>query len=72
MAVFAPSEGGNLEDVALKKTLIAGTDPVALDACAAKAYWDLDADKLLYLQLASRRGMGTPHFEKLRTRAVSL
>ena len=29
--------GGNPADVALKKTLIAGTDPVALDAYAAKA-----------------------------------
>ena len=34
--------GGNPADVALKKTLIAGTDPVMLDAYAAKAYWDLD------------------------------
>ena len=29
--------GGNLEDVALKKTMVAGTDPVALDAYVAKA-----------------------------------
>ena len=29
--------GGNLEDVALKKTVVAGTDPVALDAYVAKA-----------------------------------
>jgi hypothetical protein len=26
------STGGNLEDVRLKKTLVAGIDPVALDA----------------------------------------
>ena len=32
--------GGNLEDVSLEKTMIAGTDPVALDAYVAKAYWD--------------------------------
>ncbi|HUX44153.1 MAG TPA: DUF362 domain-containing protein, partial [Terracidiphilus sp.] len=32
--------GGNLEDVELKKTVVAGTDPVALDAWVAKAYWD--------------------------------
>ena len=30
--------GGNLEDVATKKTIVAGTDPVALDAYVAKAY----------------------------------
>ena len=64
--------GGNLEDVALKKTLIAGTDPVALDAYAAKAFWNLGLDDLLYLRLASQRGLGTPQFEKLRTKTASL
>ena len=38
--------GGNLEDVLLKKTLLAGTDPVAIDAYAAKAYWDLNPEHL--------------------------
>jgi len=33
---------GNLEDVLLKKTLVAGTDPVALDTYLAKAYWNLE------------------------------
>ena len=37
--------GGNLEDVALKKTIVAGTDPVAIDAYVAKAYWNLDAEQ---------------------------
>ncbi|MFB3779026.1 MAG: DUF362 domain-containing protein [Bryobacteraceae bacterium] len=64
--------GGSLEDVALKKTLIAGTDPVALDAYAAKAYWNLEADDLLYLRLAEKRGLGTPAFENLRTRVIAI
>ena len=64
--------GGNLADVALKKTLIAGTDPVALDAYTAKAYWDLDADQLTYLKLASERGLGNLSFENVRTRVVSV
>ena len=34
--------GGNLEDVVLKKTVEVGTDPVALDAYVAKAYWNLE------------------------------
>jgi uncharacterized protein (DUF362 family) len=63
--------GGSLDDVALKKTLIAGTDPVALDAYAAKAYWDLDDQKLRYLKLAQERGLGTMDFEKLRTRIAA-
>ena len=58
--------GGNLEDVVNARTLIAGTDPVALDAWAARAWWNLDASALPYLQLAAARGVGTPDFEKLR------
>jgi uncharacterized protein (DUF362 family) len=59
--------GGNLEDVAIKKTMIAGTDPVALDAYVAKAYWNLDSEKLPYLKLASDKGLGTVEFEKIHT-----
>jgi uncharacterized protein (DUF362 family) len=64
--------GGNPADVALKKTLIAGTDPVALDAYAAQAYWNLDWHTLRYLKLASERGLGTLGFETTRTRFVAL
>ena len=60
--------GGNLEDVLLKKTLVAGTDPVALDAYVAKAYWNLEVSSLPYLQMAAKRGLGTYEFEKVRTR----
>jgi len=60
--------GGNVEDVALHKTLVAGTDPVALDAYVAKAYWNLDADALPYLKLAEKRGLGRADFEHVRTR----
>ncbi len=64
--------GGNLEDVLLKKTLLASTDPVAVDAYAAKAYWDIEVDALPYLKLAAKRGLGTYEFEKLRTSARQL
>jgi uncharacterized protein (DUF362 family) len=64
--------GGNLEDVALKKTIVAGTDPVALDAYVAKAYWDLDSDHLPYLQMAAARGLGTVDFEKLAVKVSQL
>jgi uncharacterized protein (DUF362 family) len=60
--------GGNLEDVALHKTLVAGTDPVALDAYVAKAYWNLDADALPYLKLAEKRGLGRSDFEHIRSK----
>jgi uncharacterized protein (DUF362 family) len=64
--------GGNLEDVALKKTVVAGTDPVALDAYVAKAYWNLDHEHLPYLQLAAHRGLGTLEFEKLAVKVSQL
>jgi uncharacterized protein (DUF362 family) len=64
--------GGNVEDVALKKTVIASTDPVALDAYAAKAWWNLDPHSLRYLELASLRGLGDIHFKNVRTRVATL
>ena len=64
--------GGNLEDVLLKKTLVASTDPVALDAYIAKAYWNLESAALPYLKMAADRGLGSLQFEKLRTQVVAL
>ncbi len=64
--------GGNLQDVLLKKTLVAGTDPVALDAYVAKTYWNLEASSLPYLKMAANRGLGTYEFEKVRTRIKTL
>ncbi len=64
--------GGNLEDVLLKKTLVAGTDPVALDAYVAKAYWNLDSQALPYLKMAEDRGLGTLQFDKLRMQIVTI
>jgi uncharacterized protein (DUF362 family) len=64
--------GGNLEDVAIKKTIVAGTDPVALDAYVAKAYWNLDPEHLPYLEMAAARGLGTVEFEKLQLKVSQL
>ena len=64
--------GGNVEDVALKKTVVAGTDPVALDAYVAKAYWNLDPEHLPYLQMAANRGLGTVAFETLAVKVSQI
>ena len=64
--------GGSLADVVLKKTLVAGTDPVALDAYVAKAYWDFEPSQLRYLQLAQDRGLGTMDFAKVQTAVIKL
>ncbi len=63
--------GGSLADVEVKKTLVAGTDPVAIDAYAAKAWWDLDARRLPFLRLADARGLGRMDFEQVRTKLLS-
>jgi len=62
--------GGNLADVELCRTVLAGTDPVAVDAWAGQTYFGLDQGALRYLSLAAARGLGTPRFESLRIAAV--
>jgi uncharacterized protein (DUF362 family) len=64
--------GGNLEDVATKKALVAGTDPVAIDAYVAKAYWNLDPTQMPYLAMAAARGLGVVEFEKLQVKVSQL
>jgi uncharacterized protein (DUF362 family) len=64
--------GGNLEDVAVKKTLVAGTDPVAIDAYVAKAYWNIDPEHMPYLTMAQARGLGTVDFSSLRVKTSQL
>jgi uncharacterized protein (DUF362 family) len=64
--------GGNLEDVSLKKTVLVSTDPVAVDAYAAQAWWNLEESRLPYLRLAAQRGLGKTRFEEVRSRAVVL
>ncbi len=64
--------GGNLEDVAPMRTVVAGTDPVAIDAWAARAWWDLDPAGLTWLALAARRGLGSLEADKLPIRAVTV
>lgn len=59
--------GGSLADVEFKKTLLAGTDPVAIDSYAAKAWWDLDYQRLPFLRMAQARGLGKMNFEEVRT-----
>jgi uncharacterized protein (DUF362 family) len=62
----------DLEDVATKKTLVAGTDPVAIDAYVAKAYWNLEAAQMPYLAMAAARGLGVVEFEKLQVKVSQL
>ena len=47
------------------KTVVAGTDPVATDAYGA-TFFDFKPQELLFLQLASARGLGKLELEKVR------
>ena len=62
--------GGSLGDVELRKTLIAGTDPVALDTYAAQAFWELDSGRLHYLSIAEGKRLGTRDLQKVRTKVI--
>jgi hypothetical protein len=53
-------------------TLIAGTDPVAVDAYAAKTWWDLDSSRLRYLRLAAARGFGAWDLTNVRTSRATI
>jgi uncharacterized protein (DUF362 family) len=63
--------GGSPDDVELRETLIAGTDPVAADSYAAKTFWGLDPEELRFLKLAQDRGLGKISWEKVRSHTIS-
>jgi uncharacterized protein (DUF362 family) len=63
--------GGNLADVALKKTVIAGTDPVAVDSYGASLF-NLEPQRLAFLQRAHERGLGEFNLDKLNIKTASI
>jgi uncharacterized protein (DUF362 family) len=52
--------------------MVAGTDPVAIDAYVAKAYWNLDPEQLPYLAMAEARGLGTTDYASLMVKVSQL
>jgi uncharacterized protein (DUF362 family) len=58
-------QGGRESDTKLVKTVVAGTDPVAVDAMGA-TFFDIPPRELLYLKLAQERGLGNYDLEKVR------
>jgi len=58
-------QGGRVSDTKLVKTVVAGTDPVAVDAIGA-TFFDIRPQELLYLRLAQERGLGKFELEKIR------
>ncbi len=63
--------GGNLQDVAVKKTVVAGTEPVAVDARAA-GLLEVDWRDVDYLRIAEQRGLGKCLLEPARVKTIQL
>lgn len=59
--------GGSLDDLKATHTLIAGTDPVAVDAAGA-ALLDKTVDDLPYLRMAEKAGAGTVDYRSILVR----
>ncbi len=57
-------QGGRVSDTKLVKTVVAGIDPVAVDAAGA-SFFEVVPEELLYLRLAEERGLGRTEWEKL-------
>jgi uncharacterized protein (DUF362 family) len=58
-------QGGRLSDTQLMKTVVAGTDPVAVDAMGA-TFFNVAPRELPYLGLARERGLGEFDLGKVR------
>jgi uncharacterized protein (DUF362 family) len=58
-------QGGRVSDTELRKTVVAGTDPVAVDAFGCSLF-DLAPRDLPYLALARERGLGEFDLGKVR------
>lgn len=59
-------QGGDVADVARKDTVIAGTDPVAVDACAAGLF-GMKPDELAFIAAAHAAGHGEIDLAKVPT-----
>jgi uncharacterized protein (DUF362 family) len=62
--------GGNLADVVLKKTLIAGTDPVAVDSYGSTLF-NLQPGKIPFLVEANQRGLGENDLKKIQIKVLA-
>ncbi len=64
-------QGGNLKDVKEYKTLIAGTDPVAIDALGS-TFLGLVPEQLGHIKLAHERGIGNMNYTEVSTRNITV
>jgi len=58
-------QGGRVSDTRLQKTVVAGVDPVAVDAYGA-TFFEIKPQELTFLKLAQSRGLCKFELEKVR------
>lgn len=63
-------QGGNIDDVQIKNTIIAGTNSVAIDAFGASLF-GIPASELDFLKVAHARGLGEIDLTKLKIQEYS-
>lgn len=63
--------GGNLSDVSIENTLMAGLDEVAIDSWALR-FLDLKADDIPYLRMGEERGIGIRNWQSLNVAEIQL
>ena len=63
--------GGNLSDVVLKKTVVAGIDPVAVDGYGATLF-QLNPRRVAFLVEAEKRKLGRLDLERLNVQTITL
>lgn len=63
--------GGDLADVALTKTVVVGTDPIAVDAYGVTLF-NQSPESKSFLTIGNQRGLGQIDLKRLRIQTVSL
>jgi uncharacterized protein (DUF362 family) len=63
--------GGNLSDVSIEDTIIAGLDEVSLDAYSIQ-FLGLQVDDVPFLSIGQQRGLGTTDWKSLNHEELSL
>jgi uncharacterized protein (DUF362 family) len=64
-------QGGNLNDVKLLKTVVAGVDPIAIDALGA-TFLGLRAEQIPYITIGYERGLGNRNYAELQVKYVGI
>ncbi len=63
--------GGNLEDVSIENTIIAGLDEVAIDSYSLR-FLDLKVEEVKFIELAQKRGIGKSDWRSLNPVEINI